>query len=222
MPALFNLTQHYIIFMCYTPTGAISRLINNLEENFIALILAAMTGLTFANVIARYVFNDNILWALEATVYLFAWLVLFGMSYAVKTSAHLGVDVVVNRQSPGIKKALGLLSVAACLLFAGLLLVGSIEYWWRFFSKMSFLESEDVPFPVIIQSLVGRVENGEAKYENIPRFIPYFILPFGFALMALRFLEVGWLIWTDRKDMVIASHEAEDMMDEMTDSENKG
>jgi C4-dicarboxylate transporter DctQ subunit len=208
--------------MSYTPTGPISRFINNLEENFIALILAAMTGLTFANVIARYVFNDNILWALEATVYLFAWLVLFGMSYAVKTSAHLGVDVVVNRQSPGVKKALGLLSVAACLLFAGLLLVGSIEYWWRFFSKMSFLESEDVPFPVIIQSLVGLVENGEAKYENIPRFIPYFILPFGFALMALRFLEVGWLIWTDRKDMVIASHEAEDMMDEMTDSENKG
>ena len=208
--------------MSYTPTGPISRFINNLEENFIALILAAMTGLTFANVIARYVFNDNILWALEATVYLFAWLVLFGMSYAVKTSAHLGVDVVVNRQSPGVKKALGLLSVAACLLFAGLLLVGSIEYWWRFFSKMSFLESEDVPFPVIIQSLVGLVENGEAKYENIPRFIPYFILPFGFALMALRFLEVGWLIWTDRKDMVIASHEAEDMMDAMTDSENKG
>ncbi|MGA0960019.1 MAG: TRAP transporter small permease [Sedimenticolaceae bacterium] len=208
--------------MSYTPTGPISRFINHLEENFIALILAAMTGLTFANVIARYVFNDNILWALEATVYLFAWLVLFGMSYAVKTSAHLGVDVVVNRQSPGVKKALGLLSVAACLLFAGLLLAGSIEYWWRFFSKMSFLESEDVPFPVIIQSLVGLVENGEAKYENIPRFIPYFILPFGFALMALRFLEVGWLIWTDRKDMVIASHEAEDMMDEMTDSENKG
>jgi len=208
--------------MSYTPTGPISRFINNLEENFIALILAAMTGLTFANVIARYVFNDNILWALEATVYLFAWLVLFGMSYAVKTSAHLGVDVVVNRQSPGVKKALGLLSVAACLLFAGLLLVGSIEYWWRFFSKMSFLESEDVPFPVIIQSFVGLVENGEAKYENIPRFVPYFILPFGFALMALRFLEVGWLIWTDRKDMVIASHEAEDMMDEMTDSENKG
>jgi len=208
--------------MSYTPTGPISRFINNLEENFIALILAAMTGLTFANVIARYIFNDNILWALEATVYLFAWLVLFGMSYAVKTSAHLGVDVVVNRQSPGVKKALGLLSVAACLLFAGLLLAGSIEYWWRFFSKMSFLESEDVPFPVIIQSLVGLVENGEARYENIPRFIPYFILPFGFALMALRFLEVGWLIWTDRKDMVIASHEAEDMMDEMTDSENKG
>jgi C4-dicarboxylate transporter DctQ subunit len=208
--------------MSYTPTSPISRFINNLEENFIAFILAAMTGLTFANVIARYVFNSNILWALEATVYLFAWLVLFGMSYAVKTSAHLGVDVVVNRQSPGIKKALGLLSVAACLLFAGLLLVGSIEYWWRFFSKMSFLESEDVPFPVIIQSLVGLVENGEAKYENIPRFIPYFILPFGFALMALRFLEVGWMIWTDRKDRVIASHEAEDMMDEMTDSENKG
>lgn len=207
--------------MSYTPTGPISRFINNLEENFIALILAAMTGLTFANVIARYVFNDNILWALEATVYLFAWLVLFGMSYAVKTSAHLGVDVIVNRQSPGVKKTLGLLSVAACLLFAGLLLAGSIEYWWRFFTKMSFLESEDVPFPIFIQSLVGLVEDGEPLYENIPRYIPYFILPLGFTLMALRFIEVGWHIWTGQKDMVIASHEAEDMMDDMTKSEKE-
>jgi C4-dicarboxylate transporter DctQ subunit len=208
--------------MSYTPTGPISRFINNLEENFIALILAAMTGLTFANVIARYVFNDNILWALEATVYLFAWLVLFGMSYAVKTSAHLGVDVVVNRQSPHVRKMLGLLSVAACLFFAGLMLVGSIEYWWRFFTKLAFLESEDVPFPGFIQSFFGLVEGSEAKYENLPRYIPYFILPLGFGLMALRFLQVGWLIWNDKKDMVIASHEAEDMMEEMTDLESKG
>ncbi len=43
-----------------------------------------MTLITFANVIARFGFNSNILWALEATVFLFAWLVLLGASYAVK------------------------------------------------------------------------------------------------------------------------------------------
>ena len=49
--------------------------------------------ITFANVIARYAFNANILWALELTVFLFAWLVLLGASYAVKKGAHLGVDM---------------------------------------------------------------------------------------------------------------------------------
>ena len=201
--------------MSYVPSGPISRLIHNLEETVIALLLGAMTAITFANVIARYVFNDNILWALEATVYLFAWLVLFGMSYAVKTSAHLGVDVIVVKQSPALKKALGLLATLACLTFAGLMLAGSIEYWWRFFTKMAFLESEDVPFPLIVQSLVGLVTDGEAKYENIPRYIPYFILPFGFTLMTYRFLEAGWRILTNQQDMLIASHEADDMMEEM-------
>ena len=50
------------------------RLVDNIEETFIAITLGLMTIITFANVVARYVFNDNILWALEVTVVLFAWL----------------------------------------------------------------------------------------------------------------------------------------------------
>ncbi|MEZ5739852.1 MAG: TRAP transporter small permease subunit [Burkholderiaceae bacterium] len=46
--------------------------------------------------IARYVFNDNILWHLEVTVFLFAWLVLLGASYSVKHNLHIGVDVLVR------------------------------------------------------------------------------------------------------------------------------
>ena len=59
-----------------------ARLTDQLEESLIAILLALMTVITFANVIARYIFNDNILWALEATVFLFAWMVLLGaLSY---------------------------------------------------------------------------------------------------------------------------------------------
>ena len=50
--------------------------IDRIEEQLIAGILGLMTVITFANVIARYGFNSNILWALEMTVFLFAWLVL--------------------------------------------------------------------------------------------------------------------------------------------------
>ncbi len=51
---------------------------DGIEETLIAVLPRLMTAITFANVIARYIFNDNILWALETTVFLFAWLVLLG------------------------------------------------------------------------------------------------------------------------------------------------
>jgi TRAP-type C4-dicarboxylate transport system permease small subunit len=41
------------------------RAVNAIEETLIALLLGLMTVVTFANVVARYVFNSNILWALE-------------------------------------------------------------------------------------------------------------------------------------------------------------
>ena len=94
------------------------RFTDKLEETLIAAILGAMTLITFANVVARYGFNSNILWALELTVFLFAWLVLLGASYAVKISAHLGVDVILNMVSPPVRKALGLVSVCCCIAFA--------------------------------------------------------------------------------------------------------
>lgn len=201
--------------MHYQPSGRISYLINEIEEIGIATMLGLMTLITFANVVARYVFESNLLWALEATTYLFAWLVLFGVSYAVKISAHLGVDAVINMTSPSTQKVLALISVTACLVFSLLLLYGGWDYWSKFATKMSFLEVEDIPYPIWIQSMFGLVEDGEPLYEKIPRFIPYVILPIGMALLTLRYLQAAWQIWTGEKRMLIASHEADDMMEEM-------
>jgi len=184
-----------------------------LEEGAIAIILGLMTMITFANVIARYIFNSNILWALELTVFLFAWLVLLGMSYCVRITAHLGVDAVVNIVSPKARKMLTLLAVAACLVFCLLLLKGSWDYWWKFATTASFLETNDVPMPGFLQFLSVWMNEGEA-YEKLPRFIPYAVLPFGMALLTFRFVQAGWRIWNDEQDLLIASHEAEDMVAE--------
>ena len=96
-------------------------LTDRIEETLIAAILGLMTAITFANVVARYLFNSNILWALELTVFLFAWLVLLGASYAVKRNAHLGVDAVINLVPAPARRALALVTVALCLLFSLLL-----------------------------------------------------------------------------------------------------
>ena len=187
--------------------------IDLIEETAIAVILGLMTMITFANVVARYIFNSNILWALELTVFLFAWLVLLGMSYCVKITAHLGVDAVLNIVSPKVRRVLTLLSVAACLAFCLLLLKGSWDYWWKFATTASFLETNDVPMPGFLQFLSVWMNEGEA-YEKLPRFIPYAVLPLGMALLTLRFLQAGWRVWTGEQDLIIASHEAEDMVAE--------
>ena len=191
------------------PDGRFGRFSDAIEEALTALLLGAMTAITFANVVARYVFNDNILWALETTVFLFAWMVLLGACYGVKKCLHLGVDILVLRLRPGARRIFGLTSVAACLTFAALLLVGSWDYWYPFASKRAFLEVNDVPMPGFLQFLADWMNDGEA-YEKMPKFIPYAVLPISMALMTWRFLQAGMRILRGDIDMVIAAHESDD------------
>ncbi|MDT8345034.1 MAG: TRAP transporter small permease [Thermohalobaculum sp.] len=198
----------------YHPRTALGRAINEIEETLIAIFLGAMTLITFVNVIARYIFNTNLLWALEATVFLFAWLVLFGISYCVKITAHLGVDALVNVLPVPARRVLTLMALAATLVYAVLLLMGSWDYWYKFASTASFLEVNDVPFPDWMQMALGLTDAGAPLYDYLPRYIPYVILPLGVVLFLARLLEAGWEIVTGRRALLIASHEVEDMLKE--------
>lgn len=188
--------------------GTIGSAFNEIEETLIAALLGLMTILTFVNVLARYVFNTNILWALEVTVFMFAWMVLLGASYCFKKSVHLGVDVAVSAMGPTGRKVCAFLAVLACLAFSLLLLKGSWDYWYPFITKRAFLETEDVPMPEVLQFLSTWLNEGEA-YEKMPRFIPYFILPLSMTLMVFRVLQLGWRVVKGEIDLIIASHEAE-------------
>jgi C4-dicarboxylate transporter DctQ subunit len=209
---------------------------DHIEEFLIAFILALMTIITFANVIARYLLNSGILWALETTVFLFAWLVLLGASYAVKIKAHLGVDAVINMLSRSGARRLGLFAVACCIVYAFLLLKGSWDYWANFanlpategrwfplgfeenFREKGWYETEDTPMPVVFGiewlAWLEPIFNEGEKYEKIPRLIPYLVLPLSMALLLYRFIQAGIAIWRGRLESLIASHEAEDAVEE--------
>ncbi len=199
--------------MHHQPTSRLGRVINDVEETSIAVCLGVMTLITFANVVARYIFNANILWALELTVFLFAWLVLMGASYAVKKHIHIGVDVVINAVPPAMGKFLTIIAVAACLAFSIMLLTGSWNYWYPFITERAWLETEDIPMPEMFMFLADWFNEGE-RYEKIPRFIPYLALPLGMALLTFRFLQMAWQVLTGKLDKIIASHEVEDEIEE--------
>ncbi len=188
------------------------RITDAVEETLIAFFLGAMTLLTFANVIFRYVFNDNILWALELTVFMFAWMVLVGASYGVKKHFHIGVDVIINMVSEPKRKILALLAAAGCLAFSILLLVGSWNYWYPFVTERAWYETDDIPMPEMFQFLADWLNEGE-RYEKLPRFIPYFALPLGMALLTFRFVQITWQIATGKLDRLIAGHEAEEELE---------
>ncbi|MGB0748265.1 MAG: TRAP transporter small permease [Magnetospiraceae bacterium] len=204
------------------PKSALGRFVNDIEESFIAITLGLMTLITFVNVIARYVFNTNILWALETTVFLFAWLVLIGASYCVKIHVHLGVDVVINAVNPQVRRVLAILAVAASLAFAILLLIGAWNYWAPFaalprldgsLDDQAWYEVNDVPMLGFLRFIEGPMNAGEA-YEKLPRFIPYAALPIGMALLTFRLVQVAIKVLSGQTDSIIASHEAEEMVEE--------
>ena len=203
------------------PKSRLGKAINGIEETLIAVLLGLMTLVTFANVVARYVFNSNILWALETTVFLFAWLVLIGASYCVKTRAHLGVDVLLHMVGPGLRRVLAGLAVTASLAFCALLMVGAWNYWAPFaalpmldgtLKDQAWYEVNDIPMLDFLRFIEGPMNAGEA-YEKLPRFIPYAALPLGLALLTFRFLQLAWRIAAGEIDIIVASHEAEDMVD---------
>lgn len=205
---------------------------DRIEEQLIAGILGLMTAITFANVVARYGFNSNILWALEMTVFLFGWLVLLGASYAVKKGSHLGVDVVINMVSPPTQRLLGIIAAAVCIAFALLMLKGSWDYWANFanlpategrwfptgfeekFREKGWYEVNDIPMPDFLRWMEAMFNAGE-PYEKIPRLIPYFILPLSMALLLFRFIQAAWALWSGKTTRIIASHEVEDELEEV-------
>jgi len=214
-----------------THQSGLAGAIDQIEETAIAVLLGLMTLVTFANVVARFVFNSNILWALELTVFMFAWLVLLGASYAVKKHIHLGVDAVLNVLAPAPRRIMALVSVAACLVFALLMLKGAYDYWAVFADlpptsgqwfptgfdmkarSQSFYEVQDVPMVTGLRWLEGLINYGEA-YEKLPKVVPYVVLPVSMALLTFRFAQVAMQIWRGQTDRLVASHEVEDEIEE--------
>ena len=222
----------------HAPKSAFSQMVHSVEENAIALALGVMTVLTFVNVIRRYVFNSSLIWSLEVVVVLFAWLVLFGIAYVFKVTAHLGVDAVTNMVSKPARRALGLMSAAACILYAILILKGSWDYWapfadlpptsGRWFPTglnwtargTAYFETDQIPMPGFLRFLEDLINYGDA-YEKMPRVIPYMILPLASLMILIRVIQVTIRIVRGEQESLIISHEAEDAVEEVA-AMNKG
>ena len=214
----------------YTPSGPVSRVIHEIEETVIALLLGLMTLVTFTNVVLRYAFNSQLIWGLELTLILFAWLVIFGISYGFKVTMHLGVDALITLVGKPVQFAMALIGAGVTLVYVLLLMKGAWDYWAPFAGfnattghwfptgfansrDQGWYETEQVPIPFLQGWLEATFNMGET-YEKLPRFIPYFILPFGVLLMVIRVIEATVRIIRAGEGSLIVSHEAEEAVEQ--------
>jgi len=164
--------------------NCIRNAINRLEEWFMAAALAFMTLLTFIQVVLRE-FGTGWVWSLEATTYTFAWLVLVGMSYGVRTKSHIAVDIVSRKLPPAMRRVMALAAVALCLLYCGFMFYGG---------------------SIFVDRLMALGNN--ARDIPLPRWALTSIMPVAFTLLAYRFLELGWAINKGVEKSLTAVHGA--------------
>ncbi|MDP3813888.1 TRAP transporter small permease [Pseudomonas sp.] len=176
--------------------NALRRVWDHFEEGFIAFLLAAMTLVTFVYVILNnfytlfYSLGDylggnatllaigdfildlaqSMTWSIALTKALFAWLIFFGLAYGVRTAGHIGVDALVKLASKPVQRIIGLIACLACLGYAGLITVASFDWVRTLFS--AGIGAEDLGHFGIMQWHIT------------------LIVPLGYALVFIRFLEV--------------------------------
>ncbi len=77
-----------------------------------AVILIAIIILIVTNIILMSVFNTSIMITDEYSAYMFAWFVMFSVSYTLKENAHIKITVLSSKLPRGMRKFLRLVVIA--------------------------------------------------------------------------------------------------------------
>ena len=166
-----------------------------LEEGLVALLLALMTLITFAQVVARYVFNYSFVWALELTTFLFGGLIFLGISYGVRVGAHIGIDIITRQLKPRTARVVAIVATLLCMVYAVIVFIGA----WTYIGMMYNIGilAQDIP---------------------IPQWIPRLVLPVGYVLLFIRLAEVLYRLLAG-KEAHLVGDEIEDALKLATGSD---
>jgi len=95
--------------------GGVRFFLKYFEEIVAGLFMVLMSLCTFANVLARYVFNSPIQWAEEFSRYAFIWVVFMGAAVCTKRNRHIAIDSLLQVLPAPMQRVFHLL-VDVCIL----------------------------------------------------------------------------------------------------------
>lgn len=106
----------------------IRNLLNKVLNFLAGASFLAMVALTCWQVFTRYILKNPSSWSEELVSYLFAWMSLLGASIVVGERGHMNIPVLIDRMSPGVRKALHIFAeIIACIFAAVILVYGGMQ-----------------------------------------------------------------------------------------------
>jgi len=102
--------------------------LQNFEEIVAGICLAIMVGVTFVNVMGRYLFTAPLTWGDEFCLFLAGWAVFLGMSAAYKRNQHLGMEFLLNHLNNKNKMRLQQLLTLVMLILCIILMKASWDF----------------------------------------------------------------------------------------------
>ena len=99
------------------------RLLDNSLKAILALLMAAMVVAVLWQIISRYVLVAPSGWTEETARLILVWLGILGGSYAYRTSAHLGLDLLVHNLGSRNQLKVGMVIDFCVMAFAAVVMV---------------------------------------------------------------------------------------------------
>jgi tripartite ATP-independent transporter DctM subunit len=93
-----------------------------------ALLVLAETGILFAGVVSRYVFDSPLMWTDELATFLFLWLAMVGAVVAVRRGGHMRLTTFVEWVGPRTRSWLATVAELVVIVFVIELLVPTVAY----------------------------------------------------------------------------------------------
>ncbi|NOY17205.1 MAG: TRAP transporter small permease [Gammaproteobacteria bacterium] len=139
------------------------RILHNIEDSLLVIILLTMVILAFSQIVMRNFFDTGTIWLDPLLRVLVLWVGLLGALVATRQDKQISVDVLTRILPEKLKT----LSNIFTRSFAAI--VSTIIAWNSF------------------RFLIDEWHSGVTAFASVPAWLPESIIPFGFTVIALRY-----------------------------------
>jgi TRAP-type C4-dicarboxylate transport system permease small subunit len=111
-------------------SGKVSDLSARLIHWTLVVMVAVMTVLVIIQVLLRYIFFYSLSWSEEVARYLMIWVSFLAAALAVQKGLHIGMESLIIRLSPAMRRKVNIMTKSAVLIFLLYLTIGGFKIAW--------------------------------------------------------------------------------------------
>ena len=154
-----------------------------------SFLLIVLVGIIAFNVINRYAFNASSIALEELSWHLYSSIFLLGISYAVRTSSHVRVDLVYESRAAKTKAIIDIVGTLVLLLpFAGIMMYYGYVFANESYSFGPHAETINALVEQFFTTGIGERSQDPGGLNN--RFVIKSVIPLAFTLTFLSGLSI--------------------------------